>query len=213
MNAHASAYDALAAGDAAIVCTDTVYGLAAVPGSAGEARIFELKQRPSSQPLPWLVGSGNALLRYGRDVPAYALTLARTFWPGPLTLVVAASGEAFSHGALAADGTLALRCPDEPALLALLARLDCPLACTSANVHGAPAPAAKAQLEPAFAQLAGYDELPEACAGGRPSSIVDCTGELPVLLREGPVPFSVVLDCALFGVTLADEDLRERTAP
>ena len=187
---------------AVIVATDTVYGLAALPGSMGYASIFELKGRPADQVLPWLVHDADALDALADDAPVYARRLAQMFWPGALTLVLRASNAARELGDVADDGTIALRSPDAPELLALLAELDAPLACTSANVHGEPAPSRLADVPASMRELPGGDCLPGACHDGRASTIVDCTGPYPKILREGPIPEQVILDVAIFGATL-----------
>lgn len=196
--------EALRAGDAAIVATDTVYGLVALPSTRGLERIFELKGRPSSQALPWLVGSAEEFDRFGADVPTYARRLADMFWPGALTLVVKASESALSLGDVAGDLTIALRCPDDEQLLTLLEELDGPLACTSANEHGQLPATRRDQVPESMRELAGFEEL-EDCEGDlAASTIVDCTGPFPQILREGPIPEQVVLDVAVFGATLTD---------
>jgi release factor glutamine methyltransferase len=193
---------ALAAGDVAIVTTDTVYGLAALPGTRGYDRIFELKERPHDQALPWLVAGADALGELAVDLAPYAVRLAQMFWPGALTLVVRASDYARSLGQIGQDGTVALRCPDAPLLLEVISRLEKPLACTSANKHGESAASCKSELAPSLLHLAGADLLADRCAVGKPSSIVDCTDEYPVILREGPIPAQVIFDVATFGATL-----------
>lgn len=198
--------EALRDGKAVIVATDTVYGLAALPGSAGYASIFELKERPADQVLPWLVHGVDVFDALADDVPAYVRRLAQMFWPGALTLVLRASRLACELGGVAADGTIALRCPDDAGLLALLDELGGPLACTSANVHGESAPASLADVPASMRRLPGGDSLPEACHDGRASTIVDCTGPYPKILREGPIPEQVLLDVAAFGATLTSHE-------
>lgn len=197
---------ALRDGQAVIVATDTVYGLAALPGSMGYASIFELKERPADQVLPWLVHDADVLDALADDAPVYARRLAQMFWPGALTLVLRASRLACELGGVAADGTIALRCPDDAGLLALLAELDAPLACTSANVHGEPAPSRLADVPASMRELPGGDSLLEVCCVGRASTIVDCTGPYPKMLREGPIPEQVILDVAIFGATLTSHE-------
>lgn len=194
--------EALRDGQAVIVATDTVYGLAALPGSAGYASIFELKERPADQVLPWLVHDADALDALADSTPAYARRLAQMFWPGALTLVLPASKAACELGDVAADGTIALRCPDDADLLGLLDELDGPFACTSANIHGEPAPTCLADVPIPMRTLPGGELLPEACRAGRASTIMDCTGPYPKILREGPIPEQVLLDVAAFGATL-----------
>ena len=132
--------EALRRGRCLLMATDTVYGLAALPGSEGYGQIFQLKQRPAGQVLPWLIADASQLERWAAEPPAYALRLAAALWPGGLTLVLRASERARALGYIAADGTVALRVPDDARCRSLLAALDAPLACTSANLHGQPAP-------------------------------------------------------------------------
>lgn len=181
------AYEALRAGRACIIATDTVYGLAALPGSEGYDEIFRLKRRPQGQALPWLVAGVESLGACAQGVPNYALELAKRHWPGALTLVVRASPAAREHGGIAEDGTVALRSPDEPVCLRLIGQLGTPLACTSANLHGEPAVSRREELPGTFSQLPGYAGLPAICKGGQASTIIDCTGSEPLLLRQGPI--------------------------
>lgn len=195
--------DALAAGNVAIVTTDTVYGLAALPGTQGYDRIFELKDRPHDQVLPWLVADTGALDELSVDLAPYARTLAQMFWPGALTLIVPASNQARALGQVAHDETLAVRCPDAPQMLEAIARLGKPLACTSANKHGEPAAACKSELSPSLLALPGACLLADRCTVGSASTIVDCTGAYPVIVREGPIPAQVIFDVAAYGATLS----------
>ena len=198
--------DALRDGQVAIIATDTVYGLAALPGSTGYESIFGFKGRPIDQVLPWLVHDAGALDVLADGAPAYARRLAQMFWPGALTLVLHASKAACELGDVAADGTIALRCPDDAGLLVLLDELDGPLACTSANVHGEPAPTCLVDISIPMRALPGGELLPEACRGDCASTIVDCTGPYPKILREGPIPEQVLLDVAVFGATLTSHE-------
>ena len=187
--------EALRKGECVLLATDTVYGLAATPSSPGYRKIFELKRRSSVQVLPWLVGSLSELDRYGRDVPEYARALARRFWPGGLTLVVSASDEACALGSVAVDGTVALRMPDEPFALSLLDKLDTPIACTSANIHGHPSPQRLADVDSSMLALPHDAAIPVACKGGIASTIVDCTdGKAARVIRCGAVSRSAIAD-------------------
>lgn len=198
-----SVLDALKRGELAIVATDTVYGLAALPNSAGYEKIFALKSRPKDQVLPWLVADLSALDIYAREVPEYARNLATMFWPGALTLVVYASDMAREWGPIAKDGTIALRCPDDKQLLEIISKLDAPLACTSANKHGEPAVSRIANLCDEMRSLHGFDQLHEIMGSSNASTIVDCTGEIPKFLRDGPISEQLVYDVGFYGATLA----------
>ncbi len=195
-------FDAIYGGHCALIATDTVYGLAALPGSPGFEQIFELKQRPSQQVLPWLVGSVDMMRKCAANLPDSALCLADAFWPGGLTVVVEASPYAQSLGCVASNDTVALRMPNESFVLELLRRLDMPLACTSANIHGRPACNRLEQLEPSMLALPHDLGIATTCAGGVSSTIVDCTGASSVaVLRLGAVSeqeLAVCLEAAGF---------------
>lgn len=189
------AADCLTAGGLALVPTETVYGVGVAisafaanletPGpDTGYGRIFTLKQRELTQTVPWLVDGPAALERYGKDVPHSICALAEKLWPGALTLVVPAADDVPSF-MRAADGTVALRASASPVVQELVARCGSPLAVTSANTHGKPAPISFDEVEPRI--LAGVDVAIDA--GETPcrdaSTIVAVRdGELQIL-REG----------------------------
>ena len=192
------AADCLTAGGLALVPTETVYGVgvavsafaqyAETPGpETGYGRIFTLKQREVTQTVPWLVDGPSALDRYGRDVPAEIRILAERLWPGALTLVVPASDDVppFMQ---AADGTVALRASASTVVRELIERCGSPLAVTSANTHGFPAPAAFCDVEARI--LDGVDVAIDAgetsCRDA--STIVAVRDGKPVILREGAIP-------------------------
>ena len=120
---------------------------AAVPAlGTGYRRIFTLKQRELTQTVAWLVDGIEALDRYGADIPEDARVLARRCWPGALTIVVKAA-PCVPTFMRAADDTVALRASASPVVQALIRACGSPLACTSANTHGAPAPASFITVE------------------------------------------------------------------
>ena len=184
----------LRGGGVIVVPTDSVYGIgcAATPSNPAHGRIFEIKRRERSQTLPWLVADAADLERYGRELPAWARSLALAFWPGALTLVVRAS-EAVGGEYMAHDSTVALRVPDS-VLVRELARRVGPLATTSANTHGQAAATSGQDIEERIAQAADLvlDAGPAPLAVA--STIVSCTGTHPVVLREGAIPSQVVYE-------------------
>ena len=184
----ARAVDALSHGAVALVSTDTVLGLAqcveACPEGAGA--LFELKQRDPGKPVAWLVGGVDALDTYAIDVPVWAHDLARRYWPGPLTLVVSASS-AVPAAYKAPDGTIALRMPASRTALLLIERLGSPLATTSANTSGAAAPKTRDQVESRIAAGVGAELTDEAPCSGLASTVVVCTGDVPVITRVGSI--------------------------
>ena len=179
-----SAADALRAGQVVVVPTDTVYGVGVAAWDAGAIeRLFRLKGRDRTKPVAVLVADLAQAERIGRFDPI-ARRLAERFWPGALTMVLGRQADFTSR--LGGDRTsVGLRCPHHPALAELLTEVG-PLAVTSANRSGQPTPSTAAE---AAAQLDG--EVSVVVDGGTlagvASTVVDCTGPFPEVLREGPV--------------------------
>ncbi len=186
-DAIAFAVSLLRSGHVIAVPTDTVYGVAS-DGLNPDAirRLYEVKERPADKPIPLLLADIDDVWHVIRSFPAGAHRLAQAFWPGPLTLILPARPEL--PGVLLAGGdTVGVRIPAHNDLRKLIRRLGRPLAATSANLSGHP-PALTAQ--DVLEQLGGRIPLildGGRTPGGRPSTVVDCTGDDPVILREGPI--------------------------
>ncbi|MBP3884554.1 MAG: peptide chain release factor N(5)-glutamine methyltransferase [Olsenella sp.] len=180
---------ALERGGVIVVPTDSVYGIgcAATPANPGHARTFQIKERDRRQTLPWLIADHQDLARFGANVPVWAYRLAEQCWPGALTLVVRASEAVPVEYVLPDAGTIALRLPDSNLVRALARSVGCPLAITSANVHGEAAATEGSGVDSRLVLLADLvlDGGPAPLAVS--STIVDCTGEEPVILREGAI--------------------------
>ncbi len=171
--------------------TDTVYGVGLSVGAAKNLDVlYDLKQRERRKPVAWLVSSIDDLTRYGSEMPPFANVLARALWPGPLTLIVRA-GDAVPEAFRSAEGTIGLRMPRNATALSLLEAVGTPVATTSANRSGKRPPRTFDDVDPDFLRRVGYalrDDAVEAAddrASGIASTIIDCTGEHPVLMREG----------------------------
>ena len=180
----AAAAAAVRRGELVVLPTDTVYGMGAdafAPDAV--AAVLAAKGRGREMPPPVLVPSPQTVDGLATNVPGYARDLIEAFWPGPLTLVLLAqSSLMWDLGET--NGTVALRMPEDDTALKLLNEVG-PMAVTSANVSGQPP--AKTILD-AAAQLGSavsvyLDAGP--CASPLPSTILDCTGEAPVILRAG----------------------------
>lgn len=174
---------ALRAGRVVAIPTDTVYGLAVDPAAPGAtARLFALKGRPADVPVAVLVSDAEQAARLADPVPASARDLMRDHWPGPLTLVLPRrTGVDLDLGH--PPTTVGIRCPDEPLVRRIAAAVG-PLATTSANRHGEPTPPTAAEV----AALFGDGVAVVVDGGPRPgaaSTVVDCTGPEPVVLRQG----------------------------
>lgn len=177
---------ALKAGQCAIFPTDTVVGIGVAAAYAQNPQaIFAAKQRPAGKSVAWLVGGVDALDVYGAHVPDYARNLAHAFWPGALTLVVRASAEvpaAFQ----APDGSIALRMPAHSSCLEIIRQVG-PLAASSANLSGEEAPAKLSEVNPKLMQIVDCVFDDGSMPTGEASTVVDCLGATPVILRQGNV--------------------------
>ncbi|MDF1542971.1 MAG: L-threonylcarbamoyladenylate synthase [Anaerosomatales bacterium] len=180
--------------------TETVYGIGAAAHSCfGPHEIFDIKVRPLEKPLPWLVEDEDALDIYGVEVPEYAHNLAKAFWPGALSLVVKAS-DVVGPDFRADDGTVALRSPDHEVVMELIQASGGPIIATSANTSGMPAPGDFAEVEERI--LAAADVVLDGgeTAHRTASTVVDCTGPEPVVLRGGAIPTDQIMAAARGGV-------------
>jgi len=174
--------------------TETVYGLGAdACNEIAVGRIYSVKGRPADHPLIVHVASMDALGDWAADVPAYAIALARDYWPGPMTLVVTRS-ELASDFITGGQDTVGIRVPNHPVALGLLeafARAGGKgVAAPSANRFGNVSPTtANAVSDELSDYLAGIDLIIDggACAVGVESTIIDCTGDVPKILRPGAI--------------------------
>ena len=181
------AADLLADGEVVALPTDTVYGVAAsLSHPTALARLFALKDRPENVALPMLAASLEQVTAAGIAVTSDLARLAAAFWPGALTIVVAAPHE-LAQRLGASEPTAGVRVPNDPALCELLERSG-PLAVTSANVHGGPPCESAVQVDAVFA---GRDGLAGVIDGGERrasvSSVVDVTSTPWRVLREGAI--------------------------
>jgi L-threonylcarbamoyladenylate synthase len=192
----------LASGGLVAFPTETVYGLGADACNAeAVARIYLVKGRPADHPLIVHVASIDGLGDWADDVPGYAIALARDYWPGPMTLVVRRSGLAgdFITGG---QDTVGVRVPNHPVALGLLE------AFVRAGGKGVAAPSANrfGNVSPTSAQavaaelgdyLAAGDQILDggACDVGVESTIIDCTGDAPKILRPGAVTAQMIEAC------------------
>ncbi len=188
----ARALEILRTGGLVAFPTDTVYGVGALVfnGPAVES-IYAAKDRPVEKAIPVLIGDVDDLVKVSAEVPEIALKLAARFWPGPLTLVVPKHPEL--PEAVSATETVGVRLPNHPVARGLL-RLAGPMAVTSANLTGQPSPSTADEV---FAQLGGRIALildGGKTPGGVPSTIVDCVGVEPQVLREGPISRKEILE-------------------
>jgi L-threonylcarbamoyladenylate synthase len=183
--AYLHALDILKNGGVLAFPTDTVYGLATLPFFESMVeRLYVVKGRNSTKAIAILIGEMADLKQIVQEMPPMAMKLARHFWPGPLTLVLPSLDSLPRN--LSPVATIGVRMPDHPVALNLLKQAG-PLAVTSANISGQEntntAQAVMEQLGDRIHLILDGGTTP----GGVPSTVVDCTKEELVILREGPI--------------------------
>ncbi len=182
----AAAVTAVRRGELIVLPTDTVYGVG-VDAFEPDAvqRLLDAKGRGRDMPPPVLVSADTTLEALATDLPGWATGLVDHYWPGPLT-IVCRQQPSLRWDLGDAKGTVAVRMPDDAAALELLERTG-PLAVSSANNHGhaAATDADAAEEMLGWATAVVLDGGPSK--GAAASTIVDCTGDRPRLLREGAI--------------------------
>jgi L-threonylcarbamoyladenylate synthase len=172
--------------------TETVYGLGAdATNKKAVSRIYSVKGRPVGHPLIVHISSINKLDQWATDIQDYAIKLAREFWPGPMTLILPRTGIA-KNFVTGGQNNVGLRVPDQPIALALLRKFEelggQGVAAPSANRFGAVSPTT---AEAVGEELGHYLYLEDLvldggqCSVGIESTIIDCTGSTPRVLRPG----------------------------
>jgi len=173
-------------GELIVFPTDTVYGIGTRPDDpAATARVFDAKRRPRDLTLPVLVAA-RADARVVARFDERAERIAGATWPGPLTLVLPRTAASAAWDLGGNRTTIGVRMPSHPLALAVLAGAG-PLAVTSANRSGEPPATTCDELDAAFGDLVSvYLCTDEPLVGGS-STVVDLTGDEPVILRAGAV--------------------------
>ncbi len=172
--------------------TETVYGLGSSPTASAVQALARLKGRPENKPFLLLISDLAMLHACGLVLGAAGRVLAREFWPGPLTLVVRGGEGKLPDQLRGREGGIAVRWTSHQSVARLIADLGHPLTSTSANRPGQPAAPGPDGISALF---------PDAVASGAlmildggvlgnvpPSTLVDCTGPVPRLIREGAIP-------------------------
>lgn len=195
--------------------TETVYGLAAdAENPAAVARVYAVKGRPADHPLIVHIAAADQLPQWSGRLPGYAWQLAGQLWPGPLTLIVPRSARARDH-VTGGQQSVGIRVPDHPVAHAVLAAHGGGLAAPSANRFGRVSPTTAAHVAEELGQR--LDPQRDLIIDGGPSAvgvestIVDCTGGRPVILRPGAVSAELVAQVG--GVDVAARSTTTTRAP
>ncbi|MGP1909543.1 L-threonylcarbamoyladenylate synthase [Metabacillus sp. JX24] len=192
--------------------TETVYGLGAnAKSDEAVGKIYEAKGRPSDNPLIVHIASIEQLHEIASHVPAYVDKLIHALWPGPITFVLPKRA-GLSDRVTAGLDTVAVRMPDHPLALALIKEANLPVAAPSANLSGKPSPTRASHV---------FDDLNGRIAGivdggstgvGVESTVLDCTQQIPVILRPGGVT-KEQLETLIGEVTVDQALVDENQAP
>jgi L-threonylcarbamoyladenylate synthase len=175
--------------------TDTLYALAAAAGDAqAVARVYAIKGREADKALPLFVSGLEMAERFAVFNPM-ARQLARRFWPGALTIVLPKQ-PGFDSDALAGGDTVALRVPDSDIARSVIEALGEPITATSANLSGGADPSTAGEVRRQIGDRIDYLLDGGPCPVGLASTIVDCCGAVPVVLRPGAVSRKAI-DAAL----------------
>ena len=202
---------ALKAGYLVAFPTETVYGLGAdARNPEAVKRIYEVKGRPSNHPLIVHISSINQLEKWATEIPDYAIDLARTFWPGPMTLILKRTDIA-KNFITGGQDTVGLRVPSDPIALALIQEFekisDSAIAAPSANRFGQVSPTSSTDVQDELGSyLSKHDQILDGGNSliGIESTIIDCTMPHPMILRNGFVTKEDI-DSAL-GILVLDSD-------
>ena len=206
---------ALRSGSLVAFPTETVYGLGADASDAKAVeRIYQVKDRPKDHPLIVHVANMQAIEDWVEDVPDFAISLARASWPGPMTLILkrSALAEDFITGG---QETVGLRVPNHPIALALLHEFQKlggkGIAAPSANRFGHVSPtSANAVISELAKYLTSVDLILDGGLSlvGVESTIIDCTSELPKILRPGAITEEMIMDTTNLSVEKPGGNIR-----
>jgi L-threonylcarbamoyladenylate synthase len=193
------AADALLAGNLVAFPTETVYGLGGdASNEKSVEKIYKVKGRPTNHPLIVHISDINYLDRWAREVPKYAIDLARAFWPGPMTLILPRTLNAKNFITGGQDG-VGIRIPNQIIALELISRFEkkggMGIAAPSANRFGAVSPTSAEAVKFELGNYLNRSDLildGGICQVGVESTIIDCTSGKPSILRPGAVTISMI---------------------
>lgn len=188
----ARAVGMLRAGELVGLPTETVYGLAADAGNAAAVRkMFAAKGRPADHPVIVHLADAKQISDWAIDVPPAAHALAARFWPGPMTLILKRAAHVLD-AVTGGQDTVGLRVPSHPVAHALLARFGGGVAAPSANKFGRVSPTTAQHVRDEFGDAVELVLDGGACEVGIESTIVDCTGASPRVLRPGGIGAAMI---------------------
>jgi L-threonylcarbamoyladenylate synthase len=183
--------------------TETFYGLGVDPfNPAAVERLFAVKGREPGKPIPIIIDELKRAEGIIGALSPESRTLVEKFWPGPLTLLFAASSR-MSSALTGGTGKVGIRIPSHPVALRLLRAAGQPITATSANRSGEPGATSAARVHETLGEHLDLIIDGGETIGGTGSTIVDPSFHPPRLIREGKIPFQEVLGC--LGLSLTED--------
>lgn len=206
------AIEILKAGGLVAVPTETVYGLAGNGVDAAVvSQIFEVKNRPTFDPMILHFPDLESMEPFVKDIPAFGMSLANEFWPGPMTLLLEKT-DLVPDIVTAGSYKVAVRVSSHPMLLSLLQSISFPLAAPSANPFGYISPTTAQHVDDQLGDKIAYILDGGPCEVGLESTIVDVTMETPTVLRKGGVTIEDIIG-VIGSVTVKDTSTSQPSAP
>ncbi|MBV9879931.1 MAG: threonylcarbamoyl-AMP synthase [Gemmatirosa sp.] len=180
--------------------TETVYGFGGAVDHESVEALVRLKSRPPAKPFLLLVAGSDMLERFGLHLTPSASVLAARHWPGPLTLVLPGGERRVPRRLRGPEGGVAVRWTPHEGLTRLIRAYGDPITSTSANRPGVPPAASAAEIVAQWPEAITRNTL-RVLDGGRippspPSTVVDCTGRVPRVIRPGAIPAAVLRESA-----------------
>ena len=190
----------LQAGGVLAYPTETVYGFGGAVDYESVERLVKLKRRPSAKPFLLLISASEMLTRLGLHLTSSAARIAARHWPGPVTLVLPGGERRVPDRLRGPEGGIAVRWTPHPGLTRLIQAYGDPITSTSANLPGVPPAMSATEILQQWSDAVTRGKI-RVLDGGRlqpsnPSTVIDCTGQRPRVIRPGAIPAALLRESA-----------------
>jgi L-threonylcarbamoyladenylate synthase len=180
--------------------TETVYGFGGAVDYESVERLVKLKRRPSAKPFLLLISASEMLTRLGLHLTSSAARIAARHWPGPVTLVLPGGERRVPDRLRGPEGGIAVRWTPHPGLTRLIQAYGDPITSTSANLPGVPPAMSATEILQQWSDAVTRGKI-RVLDGGRlspsnPSTVIDCTGQRPRVIRPGAIPAATLRESA-----------------
>jgi L-threonylcarbamoyladenylate synthase len=181
------AADIVKKGGIIIFPTDTAFGIGCrIDNPEAVKRLFNIRRRPTTQPMPVLVSSIDMAFAYYLAPSDVVRRLMKEYWPGALTIIAPCNKNCIDSPIRGMGENVGLRMPDHPVILKIIEEVGVPVLGPSANFHGDPTPYSAADLNPELVKLVDY-VVPGECTVKQASTVVDCSVTPYKIIRSGAV--------------------------